>query len=342
MKQKYWFFLVLVFLLTLACQNDDVKLEFDESTTISSEGELNALLQRSLQNTTTKDNFIDASSAVKIEFPYAIQLDGQNFNLNEEADYEDVISYLESLENSSYQVDFIFPLELSLVNYEVISVSNESDFNALISSTEESSEINCIKFSYPIEINSFSVSDENSLTRIVNNRAQFFNFLASLKQQQGFYQFTYPVNLTVNGQEDEINSVTDLQDIFNVLPNPCFQPNLFEPPTPQLQLENFLLNETFYVFYLLDDGEDETDEVEDFRFTFNANGSISVLHISTQTTSDGTWIIEEDNNQTKLDLTFEDPVLDELQEDWVVEEFAVNNQIRLSDEQDQLIFEKVE
>ncbi|GGE07375.1 hypothetical protein [Psychroflexus salis] len=342
MKQKYLIFSAFIIFLILGCQNDDFEFDYDSTTTISSSSLLGSFLQRSLQNETTKDNFIDASSAVKIEFPYTIQINNQSFNLIEEDDYQSVINYLENENLTFYGVDFSFPLEVSLVNFEKITLQNFNEFEALIANSTESSEINCIHFTYPIELNSFSSSDENSTTRIVNNQAQFYNFLQFLREQNGFFQFTYPLKLNINGQNTEINSVADLENTFNALANQCFEPNLYVPSTPVSQLDEFLMDESFFVFNLFEDGEDETDEVDQFRFTFNADATILVLNTENQTNSNGTWQIEEHTNQIKLVLSFEDAALEELIEDWVVEEFGNNNQISLSDDQDQLIFEKLE
>lgn len=343
MKKKYFIFISLVSILISGCQSDAFQLDIDTSTTISSTSLLNSFLQRSLQNNTTKDNFIDGSSAVKIEFPYAIQINNQSFNLIEENDYQNVIAFLENENTLVYQVNFTFPLQVSLVNYETTSIQSLTEFDAVLANASESSEINCINFMYPLELNSFSLSDENSTTRILNNQAQFFNYLQLLQQQDGFFQFSYPVSIIVDGQTTEVNSVDDLESIYNGLATPCFEPNLYIPTiTPIDQLDEFLIGETFFVFNLLNDGEDDTDEVDEFRFTYNVDGSISVLNTENQTSSNGTWTIVEDDNQTKLDLTFENLALDELVEDWVVEEFGNNNRIRLTDDQDQLIFENIE
>ncbi len=343
MKQKYFIFIAFVSIFILGCQDDDFQFNYDANTTIPSTSQLSFLIQRSLQNQTTKDNFIDGSSAVKIEFPYVVQINNQSFNLAEEADYQNVITFLEDENAIVYNADFSFPLQASLVNFETITIQNASDFETALANAVKTSEINCIEFTYPLELNSFQLSDANSTTRILSNQAQFYNYLELLKQEEGFYEFNYPISISVDGQATGVNNVADIESIFNALAESCLEPNLYAPSTtPIEQLNEFLIDETFFVLELFDDGQDETLDVDEFRFTFNADGSISILNTDNQSSSLGNWNIEEDDNQIKLDLSFEDVDLEELVEDWVVEELSNNNQLLLTDEQDRLIFEKIE
>lgn len=87
-------------------------------------------------------------------------------------------------------------------------------------------------------------------------------------------------------------------------------------PAQAEQIGNALLDGTWEVVLLIDQGEDETAEVANFHFTFNADGSVTANSTTEPVvTVNGSYSVFFDDGQSELAMTFPAP-LDDLTDDW--------------------------
>jgi hypothetical protein len=84
---------------------------------------------------------------------------------------------------------------------------------------------------------------------------------------------------------------------------------------------------TWEVSYFMDD-TNQTANYTTYNFTFNANGSISI--VSGATTFTGQWLAYVDNNENTFEIDFPSVQLEELSDDWEIIEYSPT-QIRLKD-----------
>ena len=70
-------------------------------------------------------------------------------------------------------------------------------------------------------------------------------------------------------------------------------------------VSNTVLEDSWMVTYFLDDdNDDETSKFTDYRFTFNADGTVSATRSAN--VKAGTWLVRQDDGRTELELDFND------------------------------------
>jgi hypothetical protein len=310
---------------------------------------LTGFISRLNQNPTAFDDFIDSSNSLSLEFPYQITINSTNtFTLNEFDDYQAVINELISLPND-YSIDITFPVQVSLPNYELLNIENEIALISVLNTVEGSTEINCLEYTFPIQLNVFD-SDNNFINeRSIQNEAQFFNFLDNLKPTDDFYEIAYPIEIRIDTTVQNIVSNLELEIAIRNLAENCFNPSLFINSNTQLQqFVAFITSGEFEVTSFIDEEQDETDDYVDFVFTFNINNTISVINTTSGNSFTGEWTAEIDEEELIFELDFEsNELLEEFDEDWLVVRFSSPNTIELydedldTDELSILIFEKL-
>ncbi|AFU69746.1 hypothetical protein P700755_003076 [Psychroflexus torquis ATCC 700755] len=341
------FYVFGFFFILLSCQTEEFFEQVDETSSLTSLSELTGLISRLNQNPTAFDDFIDNSNSLSLEFPYEITINSNNaFTLNEFDDYQAVINELISFPND-YSVDITFPVQVSLPNYELLNIENEIAFFSLLNTLEGSTEINCLEYTFPIQLNVFDSDTSFINERSVQNEAQFFNFLDNLQPTDDFYEIAYPIEIRVDTTVQIIVSNLELEIAIRNLAENCFNPSLFINNSTQLQqFIAFITSGEFKVTSFIDEEQDETDDYDDFVFTFNTNNTISVVNTTSGNSFTGEWTAEIDEDELIFELDFEsNELLEEFDEDWVVDRFSTPNTIELSDEDTDelsfLIFEKL-
>jgi hypothetical protein len=89
-------------------------------------------------------------------------------------------------------------------------------------------------------------------------------------------------------------------------------------PAQAQEINSALLDGTWEVVLLIDEGENETADVANFYFTFNDDGSVTANSTSEPVeTITGSYTVFFDDGQTELTMTFPVPgPLDDLTDDW--------------------------
>ena len=112
-----------------------------------------------------------------------------------------------------------------------------------------------------------------------------------------------------NGENNVYTSNTELQaGIENVIDD-CN-----DDGSGNTSLSDIIVNGTWRISSFIDDGEDETDNFNGYNFTFLSNGN--AVAIKNTITINGLWSNYIDDGYSKLDLSFDDNLLEELEEDW--------------------------
>lgn len=324
MKLNYlYLLLVLVF---AACQSDESIELIDENSGLPANGTLAELLKRSAQNPTALDDFIDQSSAVRIEFPFEVRVNTLNsLVLNTAADYQTLINLLQ-LTPEADLLSLEFPVNISGIDFNGFTVNTQSQLQNLLNNLPTSSEINCVNFIYPFEVRFFNAQNTFIDSQSVINDATFFNLLNQLTESSGFFQIDFPIQVEFDGVQQSITSNAELNNAINALPQSCFEPLLFEndpsdivPDDPQ-DFINFITNGVFVVSELIEEDDNITSQFNGFTFVFNPNNTITVNTPSSNQLF-GEWLVFQQNNELIFDLDFDDSELGDLDDDWRVELF---------------------
>ena len=331
MKKIYPF--ILAFLL-VSCQNEELFEQVDEDSSLSSKSELSDLISRINQKPTAFDDFIDGSSSFSVDFPFEVTINSNmRLSIEEFIDYQRLINNLPpNLANQS--MNFSYPLNITLPNYESLTLQNQSELEAVKASVEGSSEINCLDFNFPLEVNTFETQNTINTRRTIQNKAQLFNLIENLKQTNGFYEILYPITISIEGESQSISSNIDLNTAIQNLDEDCFKPSLLTNNSSRLsRFIAFITSGEFRVTRFVNaEGGDKTSDYKNFRFTFNSNKTTSIKNIENGETFSAEWEAEIDDNELVFEVSFDDnDLLDKLDKDWIVEGFANPNRIVLRD-----------
>ncbi|TDK43445.1 hypothetical protein [Algoriphagus formosus] len=106
------------------------------------------------------------------------------------------------------------------------------------------------------------------------------------------------------------------------------------------QLRNDLnITSGLRIVQYIDDGEDETDDFDDFLFRFSTDGTVTATRGNEVV--EGSYRVFRDDGQTELELDFPPTsILDDLDDDWYFRGKA-NNRLTFEDDDDDNDFERL-
>ncbi|KPQ13670.1 MAG: hypothetical protein HLUCCX10_12390 [Algoriphagus marincola HL-49] len=106
------------------------------------------------------------------------------------------------------------------------------------------------------------------------------------------------------------------------------------------QLRNdLIITSGLRIVQYIDDGEDETDDFDDFLFRFSTDGNVTATRGNEVV--EGSYRVFRDDGQTELELDFpSNSILDDLDDDWYFRGKA-NNRLTFEDDDDDNDFERL-
>lgn len=317
------FIVSLGFLFSLGCQVEESTVIQDTTQNLTASSPLSKSMARITQNSTSVDNIMDGTSVFAVKLPVSITLNNTNLTVSTAADYATVQALKEASNTDDDVVNYTFPIEVSLRNYQEIVVSSLNQLNSIIASNQDISEISCLSIQYPISINEYDSSNQiaNVLTFISDS--QVINYLNNL-QSAVFYSINYPI--TVLDPANQLVVVTSNSQFLDLIEYSITQCGTNSGTTDTFI--SVITSGTWRVTYYFDDG-DETSDFAGYVFTFNSNNTITV--VKNALTYTGTWSFYEDDGVAIFELNFSDSELSELADDWELLEFS-NTVVELKDD----------
>ena len=322
----------IVLALAFSCQSEEESLQQDVAN-LSKASPVTKLLSRVSQNPTSEDNILDGTSVFRVKLPVSITLNGTSLTVSSVSDY----ALIENLKNASNTDDdlvfYTFPITVVLRNYQEVVIANTTALQNLIATQDDLSELTCSALVYPISVNVYESSNQSANQTTLLSNSQVINFIFSLENTTVF-SINYPISaLNTQGQTVIINSNAELKSLLEAAVTQCGSSAVSG------NFEEVLTSGSWRVSYFFDDG-DETNDYVGFTFTFLSNNTIQV--VKNGTTSTGTWSFYEDDGVNKLDLTFENSLLQELVDDWELFDFSNNTiQLKEDDNDEYLTFSKI-
>lgn len=307
-------FTLFGFFLMISCQEEENTIVQDTTQNLNTTSPATRFLSRVVQNNTSVDNVVDGTSVFRVKLPLQITLNSVNLTLNTVADYQ-LVSDLKAASTSDDDVvNYSFPITVSLRNYQEIVVNNLTQLITVISQNDDFSDISCVSIVYPITINVYDSNNQVADILTFNSNSQLIGFLFSL-QPNVFYSVNYPISIVnPSNQTVVINTNTELVSAIEGAISQCGSNSGSDDDFLTL-----LTDGSWKVSYYFDD-EEETDDFTGYVFAFSSNNTIQVVKNSTSYT--GTWSFYEDDGVDVFDIQFDDPILNELSEDWELLEFS--------------------
>jgi len=169
----------------------------------------------------------------------------------------------------------------------------------------EPTAITCVSINYPITLNIFNASGQQTGSQTINNDLELLVFISNLAPGTSF-SIVFPITVTLeNGTSLQINSLQELQDIILACDSSGGQvPGNFPA---------ILTDGTWYVNYFFDD-QDETFLFNGYQFNFNADNTALANNGSNQV--NGTWNLSNSSTPDLILFFGSNSPFDELDEDW--------------------------
>lgn len=321
-KFKILFFSVLVFSF-FSCQKEELEIidKTSNPETLNATSPLTGLVTRVTQSPTGIDNVLDNSSCFRVVLPVTVIVNGQNYLVGTQGDYQVVQDAIDAFSNDDDIVNFIYPITIQFQNAQTQVISNSDMLDDVLDDCEEDDgldEIECVQFVYPININMYDANNQLAQTILIQSNSQFYNFISNLSDSQ-LIAFQFPIAvINSNGQTITITSNQQLLEFIDDSIDDCNSNSGGGSGGGSVDFANVLTTGNWRITYFFED-VDETASYNSYNFTFNSNGTS--VAIGNQTIN-GTWSSYLDSGTQKLDIAFDGITLDDIEEDWKVIEFT--------------------
>lgn len=318
---------ILSVLFFNSCQEEENTIVQDTTQNLNVASPTSKFLARAAQNNTSVDNVMDGTSVFRVKLPVSINLNNVDLTVSTEADYTTVADLKNASNADDDVVTYVYPITVSLRNFEEITVNNLTQLNTIITQNEDLSDISCVTIIYPITINEYDSANQIADILTITSDSQLINYLINLNSGV-FYSINYPISvINPNNQTVVINSNTELRDIIESAIGQC--------GSNSGSTDDFidvLTNGTWRISYYHEGDDDETIVYNGYVFTFNTDNTITITKNSA--TFNGTWLFYEEDGVDILEIDFEDDPLDDLDDDWELLEFS-STLIQLKEEGDE-------
>ena len=328
MKTIKYLLMSLTALLFISCQNEETLVIQDTTQNLTAASPLTSLISRVTQNATSKDNVLDNSSCFNVQLPVIVIVDGKQITVSNQNDYLAVQAALDAFSNDDDIVNFVYPITIQYQNFKTQLIANSDQLEDIIDNCDEDDgfdEIDCIHINYPISISVYNANNQIANTIVIKNDTDLYNFLENMESNV-FVSINYPVTITdPKGQNVIITNNSDFENSIEESIKDCDY-NSGSGGNPNFT--SVLTDGTWHVSYFFDN-IDETSIYNGYNFTFNSNGTVTV--VKGTNTIGGTWSNFVNSGHDIFLLKFDDNKLDELKEDWKIAEYT-NTNIRLKKE----------
>lgn len=201
-----------------ACQKEEheVITERDQNS-ISIDMEAYDLIYRAAMYDGSADDQIDNNPCFSILFPYTITFQGREVNLSSETERQ---SFLESLPANTNPQDMIIDFPVTVINpgHQRITVRNRQQFAGLQqacrnTTNERGTPITCVKFSFPLRINSYNRVSQQANSEALNSQEDLFIYFDNLTTSS-VVSFEFPLEIRINNILTPVNNGASLVSLI--------------------------------------------------------------------------------------------------------------------------------
>lgn len=357
---KPLFSIALSSILFVGCQSDSAEIISENpDNNLTASSELAGLLQASAENNGAIDDFIDGISATSVVFPYVVETDFGTQTITSTQSllqFKQTVQANASTSTSSNPPSIQFPFKVRFRDHSEREIKNEDDWNDHFNRENDDDEdefrnrIKCFEINYPVTLLLFNTNQEQTGSVVVNNNRELFAFFTQLPPSI-VVSVDYPISVTFrDGNTLQLNSNRELQRVLLECRNADddddddtidddISGNLRETAR---ELRSTLLANDWFVTEFINQGTNRTLVFDGVKFQFFLGGGVKVTKGTDF--AFGQWDIEAKiNNKLSIDLDFRDDVqlLENIDEDWVVNEFS-NTLLNLVEDDDNTTTLKLE
>jgi hypothetical protein len=266
--------LLVTFMVSCSDEDNDgtPPVTTDPALALNSESEVTQLLAGVTNNQTSITSIIDSYDCFNIAFPVEVMANGQLLTLESEADYTLIESIFNQSSTDNDSVSFVFPINVTYGNYQIVSVGSQATLNSMVADCAEQTieDIqNCVSLNYPINILGYNDDFELTATTTVNSDMELFLILFNLGNSS-YYGIQYPISF--NGYDGTAVTVNSNAELL-----PALQAALAECSGNTCNTNNTLFQQTFTALSAEEDVEIQVSadaQVHEYTFSMSESGTI--------------------------------------------------------------------
>ena len=322
---KHLLQIIIVAILISGCQEEYEKItEPDKSLAISADDNIASLILYVTMKDGSFDNLIDECNEISIMFPYTVFIDDDlskqiNSLADIEALYLEYFIYRDDME-LQYPVTVIYSDYTEEILYDSDALEDIQDqYNDQLADDD----IECIDFIYPVGINIYNTTFQNTDYLLLESDAEMFDLFYNLTDV--ILEIEFPVQLkTIMGEIITINNNTVLENEIERYEDACDENDEIEFEDDDNHIYDIITSNTWEIAHYSGASE-QTALFSSYRIDFNAD--FSVLVSDSGSAIAGAWEYDDDGNFS-LELETEETPLVWLNNEWEV--ISVNSgQIQL-------------
>jgi hypothetical protein len=233
--------MLALFLWTTSCKDEIIIQEDPVEQRFQADSEVANLMMRVAMKDGSADDFVDASSFVSLEFPFAVFANKEKIEIHKAEDYRKIESVLSAHEDDEDSIEIVFPVTVGLPNFSTITVSSYDQLRILSRSIEVRSEsdpiITCLDIQYPVNFSYFNEVTKDVETYSIANDQELFEFLDSLENDSRV-DLDFPITVILSdGTEIVLEDLLQLEATLKEFRDSCNDESL----TKEEAVENGLV-----------------------------------------------------------------------------------------------------
>lgn len=311
-----------------SCRTEEMVQIDAEDEVIGANSNVSNLIQRTASNDGSFDNIIDGASCFDIQFPYTVEANGIEVEIENEGDIEIVENIFDEFPNDTDTLEIQFPITIVFANYTTAVINTQTEFEAAVSACPSEGlpddDIECIDFQYPITVAIYDSNNELLDTVVITSDEELFDLIDEIESNL-IVTFEFPITMILfDGTLVVVNDFQELEDVIENAEDLCDEDDDNDPNDDDCEdcsvsdLIDVLTDCTDWVVDVLERNDTDLEDIYvGYTFNFNSNG---VLSVETPTTTiNGTW---EATGTTSQDITLSIDLseLTDFNADWILHE----------------------
>ena len=307
--------LLLSVLLMTSCRTEETEnIQPPVDETLDANSLVADLMLRTATNDGSNDNIIDNSNCFNVQLPITVIVNGIEFIVNTEDDFEDIEDIFDEFEEDSDEIQIVFPIIVILSDFSEVTINNLAEFNTLSSScngeNEYDDDIECIDFQYPLTVSIYIPDNDFVDVITISNDNDLYDFIESLESldSNAIITIDFPIIVVLSdGSQITINNLEELATVIENAEDDCDEDDDYDyndddcdDCTPSEIIALLTGCSDWEVDKLENDNNDFDDLYDGYLFNFFNDGTLSVFWNTT--TVYGTWSAEGTGNDIIVNI----------------------------------------
>jgi len=327
MKLKAFLIFLILSSILSSCRKEERELiQTPEDEILEANTNIASLIRRTASNDGSLDNIVDKANCFDIAFPYTVNVNGVDIDVNSASDYA-VIECVFDQSEIDNTLNIEFPIAIILSDYSEVTINTLEEFESYTDScnaeNEYDDDIECIDFTFPIEASIFNPNNELLETITIENDNQLFDFIDDLDEDT-ITTFNFPLTLILfDNSEVVINNFDELEIVIDYSISLCDEDDDYDYSDDDCddctisEIESLLTScSNWNVNRLKRDAIDYDNAYYNYDFNFFSDGTMSVYWSSI--IEYGTWTASGSGNNIEVIINV--PALPLCNNNWILQE----------------------